>query len=452
MRNRFFFIVLGTLIAAAVGINLVHVYFFKSQRLKLIDKQIAEVSTVLLNSEEFNASVKKPEQIEDTISKVLQGARIGKVFVLRTMDGKIVYESFNVGLLKTNLPTEPEWIAVETESEFTRIRNMVLPKNQLILQVGLVLDRNFLDWEIVDAAVIRYVSGLVLVLFLASVLITLLLLSPLRMLISHLKEATSNLANLKDVQPLPTFLTRYADSFWARSDEFASLLTTIQKLIDRINQNYKLTRSWTLQMAHELKTPLAIICAETENRKKEGPLPEANVQSIVDEAHRMSEIIGQFLDWAEIENSQVQQNLHALRIKAVLKSVASRLEKISRGRIQLQLENDFPVFANPHHLDQLITNLITNALKFSPSSEKVELTLLDHTLIVKDRGPGIPKEVRERIGEPFNVGPHDDSESSGTGLGLAWVSAVSKLYQWQFKIKHNTDGAEIHIVFPEEQF
>lgn len=451
MRNRFFFIILATLILAAVAINIVHVYFFKSQRLKLIDRQIAESSESLLKSTEFNLSVKNIATVEEAISRVLKGARIGKVFILRDSDGKIVYQSFNVGLLITDLPIHPEWVAVETENEYVRVRNVPLQKENLTLQVGLVLDQNFLNWEILDNRVVNYVTGIVISLFLASVIITLVLLSPLRLLIGHLKEATSNLINLKDVRPLPNRLTQYTHGFWARSDEFSGLLNVTQKLIDRINSNHKLTRSWTLQMAHELKTPLAIIRAETEAKKNTNLLPTKYTQDVIQEIQQMSDIISQFLDWAELENSQLQKNLHALRMKSVVKTVAARLDKIRPGRIQLRFDSDFSVFANPGHIDQLIANLVTNALKFSPESEKVEIVLSNHFLAVKDHGSGVPKEVKDRIGEPFNVGSHEVEGMSGSGLGLAWVSTVSKLYQWNFEIQSTASGTEAVVQFPKEE-
>lgn len=405
----------------------------------------------LLKSKEFEAVLGSPGLIEDTLSKVLKGTRIGKVFVLRDAHAKILYQSFNVGLLEAELPIQPEWVTVETETEFVRVRNTVIPgEKSLILQVGLVLDRNFINWQIVDARVINYVTGIVVTLFLASVVLTLILLSPLRLLIQHLTVATSNLMNLRDVEPLPTRLTRYTHGYWSRSDEFASLLSTTQKLIDRINLNYKLTRSWTLQMAHELKTPLAIVRAETESKLKAGVIPSPYAEDVNKEIHQMSEIIGQFLEWAELENSQVQRDLHALRMKAVSKAVVARLDKISPGRIRLQVQNDISVFANPSHLDQLITNLLSNALKFSSASDAVELILIDNTLIIQDRGSGIPKEVQERIGEPFNVGPHEEGRV-GHGLGLAWVAAVAKLYRWGFEVQTSPSGTSIRIQFPKEE-
>ncbi len=451
LRNRFFFIILTTLILSAIGINLVHVKFFKSQRLKLIDSQIIESSNLLLQSEDFKLAAQKTDAVEESISRVLKGTRIGKVFMIRDLKSNIVYQSFNVSLLQAEIPVSPEWFTFETATEYIRVRNIQLPGNSSrILQVGLVLDRNFLDWEIIDVRVINYVSGIVLSLFLASVLLTLVLLSPLRLLITHLKDATSNLVNMRDVRPLPKRLLRYTHGFWAKSDEFSALLETVQKLINRINSNYKLTRSWTLQMAHELKTPLAIMRAETDSKSKLNLLPTGYSQDVLKEIEQMSEIITQFLEWAELENAQIQKDLHALRIKSVVKNVAARLEKISPHRIKLHLNSDFSVFANPAHLDQLITNLVTNSLKFSSSSQHVEIITSEQTLVVKDFGPGISKEVIERLGEPFNVGTFEGSEETGNGLGLAWVLTVVKLYQWEIALDSQPTGTTVAVKFPKE--
>lgn len=452
MRNRFFVIIITSLILAAVGINLVHIYFFKSQRLKLIDRQIERSAAILLNSDEFNSSVRKLNLIEDVITKVLQGERIGKVFVLRSADNKIVYQSFNVSLLNTDLPTNSDWLTVVTEDQYVRIKNVKLHgKEKLILQVGLVLNQNFLNWEIVDFRVIVYVSGIVLALFLIAVLTTLILLSPLRLLSSHLRQATSNLTNMKDVQALPDNLINYSNDYWAKADEFSGLLGTVQKLINRINLNYKLTRSWTSQMAHELKTPLAIIKLETQAKKKENFFDVEYTQTVLGEVQHMSDIVTQFLDWAELENSQGQKDLHAVKIRSVVKNVLLRVEKMYSSRVDLKLHTDFSIVANPIHLDQLVSNLLINAIKYSPESQKVELTTFQNCLSVKDYGLGFPKEVLERFGQPFNVGANENKKATtGNGLGLAWVSTIVKTYQWDLKITSTAQGTTIKICFPAE--
>ena len=185
---------------SAVAISLVHAEFFRNQRLKLIDRQISESSEVLLSSPLFIRSVESLDEVDETISKTLKGARIGKVFIVRDSNAGILFQSFNVGLLNTDIPIQPEWVTVETDSEYARVRNLKIPgKMDYVLQIGLVLDRNFLNWKIIDRRLVNYVVGIVLALFLAAVVLTLILLSPLRSLITYLSDSTSNLSNLRDV-------------------------------------------------------------------------------------------------------------------------------------------------------------------------------------------------------------------------------------------------------------
>lgn len=451
MRNRFFVIILATLVFSVIGITLVHIYFFRVQKLHLIDDQIEQVSSVLLGSTEFALAVEHPETMEETISRVLKSARIGKVFVLRDRAANVLSESFNLNLLGTTIPVEPEWVQMQTENQYVRVRNIpIVGHENLLMQVGLVLDKNFIDWEIVNTRVIYYIVILAITLFAASTFLTFVLLSPLRTLVAHLREAAASLVQLRDISPLPRTLETFTDGFLARTDEFAALLETIQRLIDRINLNIKLKRSWTLQMAHELKTPLAIIRAETEAKLKAGQLPEGYAHDVVHEIKQMSETISQFLDWADLENSHLQRDLPSLRIKTVVKSVASRLDKLFPGRIRLHPETDYSVMANPIHLDQVISNLATNALKFSPADRQIEIFLTPATLRVKDFGRGVPPEVRERLGEPFNVGSNDEDGKTGNGLGLAWVFGVAKLYQWTFELRSDAGGTDAVLRFPRE--
>jgi len=437
---------LAGLILAAVGMSFTTVYFFESQRLSLIDQRIADSSNALLASSEFGSALAKPEIISENITKVLKGRRIGHIFLLKDASGKELYKSVNAGLIDAQLPTFPEWNGVETADEYVRYRNVRWPGTDLTLQVAFVVDRGFIDWQLFDYRVVAYIAGIVLVLFAVSVILTLILLSPLRHLIRHLEEATSNLINLRDVRPLPSRLTSYGSGFWATSDEFSSLISTMRKLIDRINLNYKLTRSWTLQMAHELKTPLAILRAETEGKSRGQEIPQSYAEDVFVEIDVMSNTISRFLDWAELESSQMRDDLHAIHVHQAVSSAAGRLEKIAPNRINLNFQSSLQVIANPMHLDQMITNLLTNAIKYSPATTPVEVTLSGQALSVRDYGAGIPAEVRERIGQPFNVGHN----KAGNGLGLAWVATVAKLYQWGLEVRSDAGGTEATVRFPFE--
>lgn len=448
LRNRFFFLILATLLLAAVGFNGLTVYFFRSQRLNLIDQQIKASSEQLLRSELFRREIDSAaSKIEETITVVLGGSRIGKVFVLRDRNGAIVYESINVAHLQTELPTSPEWIEVMADDQFVRILNSKIGKDKT-LQVGLVLDQNFINWTIINQKTLLFFLGLVLAIFALAALLALTLLSPIRLLSAHLTGATSDLKNLKDVDRLPNELMKFTGGgFWTNSDEFSNLIRTVQKLIDRINRNYKLTRMWTLQMAHELKTPLSIIRLETQARSQD--LPKDFTGTVKKEIDWISETLTQFLSWAELENTRQNVTLHMLRVGAVVQNAKSRLDIHLPSRIHVELKSDFSVAASPGHLDQLITNVLSNALKFSPAASTVFVVVDQNRLTIKDSGPGIESEVVDRIGEPFNVGNTiSNIDSKGTGLGLAWISTVSKLYGWKLEIASSSSGTEISIVFP----
>jgi signal transduction histidine kinase len=138
-----------------------------------------------------------------------------------------------------------------------------------------------------------------------------------------------------------------------------------------------------------------------------------------------------------------------MRMKAVAQSVVSRMNKLNPGRIHPNLNGDFTVVANPVHLDQMITNLMTNALKFSPATSPIDISITGHTLEIRDSGPGIPAEVRQRLGEPFNVGSMDNDNAAGNGLGLAMVTAVARLYQWKFEVAFES-GTRAIVEFPAE--
>lgn len=447
MRNRFFFIILASLILSAAGVTSIHAYFFQNQRLLLIDRQITEISEILIHSEEFKKAIRQPRTLDETISKVLGSRRIGKIFVLRDENNKILSQNFNVALIGVEIPTHPEWATVESTNEHVRVRNIEIKESESVFQVGLVINRYFINWEIIDAQLIYFVLGVVVLLFFASVLLTFYLLEPLRILISHLRDTTSRLVDLQDLSPLPKKLHIYQNRAWARSDEFSSLVGNVQALIDRINLNYKLTRSWTFQMAHELKTPLSLLRTDLETQMKRNEISPENFRSFATEIDHMSEIIGQFLEWAEVESTRVQKHLHANKLNAVVQSLVTRLDKLSPNRLKLTVDKEFSVICNPGHLEQLLLNLLTNALKYS-GNQQVLVVIKNHRLEITDLGPGIPESVKVRLGEPFNVGP---DSGGGHGLGLAWVSSVAKLYGWKLTLESNGLGTRAVLLFPTEE-
>ena len=196
MRNRFFLIIFLTIILAAVSFNGVTTYFFRNERIHLIDYQIQRVADTLMHSEDFKNNLSMPsEQLDHVITDILGPGRIGKVYILRDLSGTIIYESFNVALLQTPLPIDPPWLTVGARDQYVRIFNAHV-SNDRILQVGMVLDNNFVNWRIFDARTLGLIFLLVIGLFGISAALTLVLMSPIRILPSSASTAGKKAKNV----------------------------------------------------------------------------------------------------------------------------------------------------------------------------------------------------------------------------------------------------------------
>src|SRR5690606_4763961 len=145
-------------------------------------------------------------------------------------------------------------------------------------------------------------------------------------------------------------------------DEFMQLLEGFNSLTEKINRGYRLTKFWSYQMAHELKTPLAVIEAEVEVAAGDKMIDAKTAASVKTEVSRMAGTISTFLDWAEVENQKGQGILHSVRASKILNDLQLHLEKKFTGRVRLEIVEDFTFIANLQHAEQFLKNLIVNAL------------------------------------------------------------------------------------------
>ncbi len=463
MRLRFFSIILTALTLLTAGIIVVQALFFRSQRMTLLDAEIRDSATILVNSELSSLKRANFTRVDRIISHELGESRIGKFFIVRDSKDQVIFAAADQDLLKMAIPRTPQWVTIPTAHHILRVLNLDLPAlPDRTLQVGSIVDADFFNWVIANRRMNLYIAEIFAVVLIASMLLTQVLLSPLRALSRHLSEATRDLKNLKDVSELPPYLAEYPRQFWSRTDDFSNLLETIQRLIERINTNYRLTRTWTFQMAHELKTPLTIIRSEIEALATANKIPQDSAFAMTNEVDEIASTVTHFLDWADLENSGVQKDIHAVRVGKMVRDTGKRLGRIYPDRLQIQILGDALVLANPMHVDQVINNLIINAMEYSPAEMSVHVTVTDRSLTIRDRGAGIPAEVLILLGQPFNIGRSGvRRKRKGTGLGLAWVNTVSRMYDWNLKIESSAapgsfsdnklsllTGTEIRVDFP----
>jgi two-component system, OmpR family, sensor histidine kinase KdpD len=130
-------------------------------------------------------------------------------------------------------------------------------------------------------------------------------------------------------------------------------------------------------------------------------------------------------------------------IDELIESVLNRLRPLLKDRpVDMRVGEDVPeVPMDVVEIDQVLTNLIENAIKFTPPRSPISLMAVGSSdcvrVTVSDRGPGIPKEDRARIFQPFEQG---DNSSSGTGLGLAICQAIAEAHGGRMWVSDNPQG------------
>lgn len=452
LRLRFFLIILAVLVVVTAAALSIHTLYIKQERLRLIDDQVRETAAALLDSELGGLRNINFDYAEDIISEELGESRIGKFFIIRDSRGKVIFESTSAQVLNLDqLDRSQQWSHFNRHGKYIRVLNLKLPRvPDRTLQTGVVVDEDLLTPNYLSRSSIVFM-GIILALGLAaSQFLTSFLLKPIVQLEGFLSTISEQAQTQPQLPNIPPSILPNPKS--NPKDEFTRLLVGLNGLIDKINRNYRFSRLWAYQMAHELKTPLSILNLVAEKLQKQPNVPGADIHALVTEGTKISETINSFLGWAELENSTQQRHLFANRLGNSTRTIVQRLDTSHPGRLRIDQQADPIVFANPQHLEQLISNIVSNALTYSPPNQPVTIRVsLEDTpvLTVIDQGSGIPGDVIERLGEPFNRGDSTQGQARGHGLGLAWVKSICRHYSWPLDIQSTEAGSILSIHFPK---
>lgn len=200
-------------------------------------------------------------------------------------------------------------------------------------------------------------------------------------------------------------------------------------------------------VTHDVKTPLAAITAAVTSLTEGRGFPEnarrEHLETIKQEAERLHRVVNNLLDVARLRAGALIATKQPSPIDELMEGVLNRLRPHLQGRdIEIRVGDEVPeVPMDVVQIDQVLTNLIENALKFTPQGSPISLVAVGDRHMVRvtvaDRGPGIAKEDRARILEPFERG---DIADSGTGLGLAICNAIVVAHGGRMWISDNPQG------------
>lgn len=202
-------------------------------------------------------------------------------------------------------------------------------------------------------------------------------------------------------------------------------------------------------MSHELRTPLNAINGFSDIMQKEmfGPLGDPRYKEYVNDilfsGQHLLALINDILDMSKIEAGKMNLNTEVMfmheMISQVVRIIRGRAEE-SQLKLNIYADEVREIEADPRAVKQVLLNLLTNAIKFTPENGEVQVELIQKKsgLIVKvsDSGIGISQENIERLAKPFEqVTDHSNKHKEGTGLGLALSKSLVELHGGNFKIE-----------------
>ena len=238
-----------------------------------------------------------------------------------------------------------------------------------------------------------------------------------------------------------------------------------QERAEQLAQIDRLKDQFLANTSHELRTPLNGIIGLAEalnDRAEELSLAERkdNLGMIISSGKRLSSLVDDILDFSKMRNSELELKQKAIDIKSLVEVVLKVNQNYARGK-DLVLNNDLPnnfaaVYADENRLQQILHNLVGNAIKFTEKGTvKVSAELKDKMAIicVADTGSGISPEKQAQIFEEFQQGDGaTDRSFNGTGLGLAISKSLVELHGGKIWLESElAKGSKFYFSLPTSQ-
>ena len=227
-------------------------------------------------------------------------------------------------------------------------------------------------------------------------------------------------------------------------------------MLARLENSFTKLSQFSADLAHELRTPISNIRGEAEvtlTRPRTLEEYRTVIESIAAECERLSGVVDNllFLARAEAVDRQIERNVFAAR--PAIEKIAAYYRTVAEERgISITNKGDGEVYANARLFDRALSNLLDNALRFTPDGGKITIateTKPDRTeLAIEDTGCGIPPQHLPRIFDRFYRA--DSSRSSqGTGLGLALVKSITDLHGGSVEVASEVNrGTTVTLTFP----
>ena len=237
--------------------------------------------------------------------------------------------------------------------------------------------------------------------------------------------------------------------------ELNQLGISYNKMLERLSEAFEIQRQFTANAAHELRTPLALMQVQLDlYNSASHPGNDADtlqtIKMVTEQNEKLNRMVKTLLDMSELQTVGRDDKII---LDAIVEEVLADLEPLAvEKNIKLIGKcEDATMIGSDILIYRLVYNLVENAIKYNHPLGQVTVTAYQRNkhvyLSVEDTGSGIPKELRERVFEPFfRVDKSRSRELGGVGLGLAFVREIIRVHDGSICIKSGKTGGTIFEV------
>ena len=237
--------------------------------------------------------------------------------------------------------------------------------------------------------------------------------------------------------------------------ELNQLGISYNKMLERLSDAFEIQRQFTANAAHELRTPLALMQVQLDSYNSAShPGNDADtlqtIKMVTEQNDKLNRMVKTLLDMSELQSVGRDDKII---LDAIVEEVLADLEPLAvEKNIKLIGKcEDATMIGSDILIYRLVYNLVENAIKYNHPLGQVTVTAYQRNkhvyLSVEDTGSGIPKELRERVFEPFfRVDKSRSRELGGVGLGLALVREIVRVHDGSICIKSGKTGGTIFEV------
>jgi heavy metal sensor kinase len=222
------------------------------------------------------------------------------------------------------------------------------------------------------------------------------------------------------------------------ADELGRLAETLNGMLARLERSVAQQRRFVANASHELRTPLTVMRSEIDVSLASDALSgdaRTVLESTREEAERMTGIVENLLTLARIDETELHLTRRPCDLREIAEATARELGPVAEQRgVLIRLSGSKgPVDADPELLEQVVRNLLDNAIRYSPRGGTITLEIANHhgqaELAVRDDGPGIDPSELEHVFERFYRGdPSLSPAARGSGLGLAICREIAEAH------------------------